>query len=157
MESTTRTRLDAVEAAREYLRRGWMPVPVHAREKRPVPDAWQRFRVSEAEVPRHFSPGCNTGLLLGEPSGWLVDVDLDCAEARELAAQYLPPTPVVTGRPSSPESHYWYIAEGAATKQFRDRRRNKVMMLELRSTGTQTVVGPSIHPSGEPQAPLADQ
>ena len=93
-------------------------------------------------------PGKGIGVLLGEPSGWLVDVDLDCPEAREAAERFLPPTACVTGRESSKASHRWYVADGARTRQFRDPV-DRSMIVELRSTGAQTIVGPSIHPSGE--------
>jgi len=100
-------------------------------------------------APDVFPDNCNVGIILGEPSGWLVDVDLDCPEAIELADQYLPHTPAITGRPSSLKSHRWYIAANAITEKHQDPS-NGSMIVELRSTGGQTVVGPSIHPDGEP-------
>ncbi|MCA9111215.1 MAG: hypothetical protein KDA52_14785, partial [Planctomycetaceae bacterium] len=45
--------------------------------------------------------------------------------------------------------HWWYIAADAKTVQHRDPV-TKQMLVELRSTGGQTVVGPSIHPTGQP-------
>ena len=75
-------------------------------------------------------------------STWIAD------EAIELADQYLPPTPAITGRLSAPRSHRWYIAVGASTEKHTDPNDGS-MIVELRSTGTQTVVGPSIHPVGE--------
>ena len=149
-------RSSTIGAARGYIRRGWMPVPIPARRKQPVTTGWPALRLLEADVPQHFGEHDNIGLILGEPSGGLVDVDLDCPEARELAAQYLPPTPAVTGRPSAPYSHRWYIAEGAKTVKHQDSV-DRSMIAELRSTGAQTVVGPSIHPSGEPYDLLAGE
>jgi len=136
-------------AARAYLARGWWPVPIAAGEKRAKLKNWTKLALKPEELETAFATGGNVGLILGERSGWLVDVDLDCAEALELADQYLPPTPAQTGRPSTPNSHRWYIAVGAKTKQFKDPH-TKQMLVELRSTGGQSVVGPSIHPSGEP-------
>jgi hypothetical protein len=60
----------------------------------------------------------------------------------------LPPTPAITGRGSRPKSHRWYIAQGAVTKQHNDPV-TKEKIIELRSTGVQTLVGPSIHPDGD--------
>ena len=137
-----------LDHATEYLRRGWLPVPIPAGTKIPVLDAWQKLRLTEAELPAHFGNGANIGLILGEPSGGLVNVDKDCPEAIELGPLYLPPTPAVSGRPSTPTSHDWYYAEIPKTRQFRDPVTNK-MIVELRSTGGQTIVGPSIHPEGE--------
>jgi hypothetical protein len=137
-----------LDAARDYLRRGFLPVPIPVGQKRPVLRGWNALRLKEEELPKHFGTSTNIGLILGEPSGWLVNVDLDCVEARALASDYLPPTPVMTGRASTPGSHRWYVAPGVATAQHKDPV-DRRMIVELRSTGGQTVVGPSIHPSGE--------
>ncbi|HVU63063.1 MAG TPA: phage/plasmid primase, P4 family [Phycisphaerales bacterium] len=134
-----------LEAAQDLLRQGRIPIPVPAGKKCPAMSQWQRFRPHAAELPEHFSGAGNIGVLLGEPSGGLVDVDLDCPEALELADRFLPHTPVVTGRRSTPRSHRWYIAVGATTAQYRDPTTRK-MIVELRSTGAQTLVGPSVHP-----------
>lgn len=131
-----------------YRRRGWYCVPLRPRSKVPVRNNWPNLRIEVDQIREHFSAKDNAGLILGAPSGWLVDVDLDCQEAIELADQYLPPTPAVTGRPSVPNSHRWYVAEGATTHRHTDPH-DGLMIVELRSTGTQSVVGPSVHPDGE--------
>lgn len=130
------------------MRRGWSVVPVPFKQKRPVLKEWEQLRLAESDLAPYFDQPANIGLILGEPSGWLVDVDLDCVEARSIAAKYLPPTQAKSGRSGAPESHWWYIAEGAKTVQHRDPV-TKQMIVELRSTGGQTVVGPSIHPTGQ--------
>ncbi|KAA1258307.1 hypothetical protein LF1_08230 [Rubripirellula obstinata] len=127
-----------------YLQRGWQCVPLRPRSKSPSRRDWTNLRLA----PDVFPENSNIGIILGEPSGWLVDVDLDCPEAIELADSYLPPTPAITGRPSATRSHRWYIAVGATTEKHQDPSDGS-MIVELRSTGTQTVVGPSIHPDGE--------
>ena len=127
-----------------YRQRGWWCVPLRVGSKSPARRNWTKLRLEPEVFP---DPG-NLGIILGEPSGWLVDVDLDCEEAIELADQYLPPTPAITGRPSAPKSHRWYIASGATTEKHTDPN-DRSMIVELRSTGTQTVVGPSVHPAGE--------
>ncbi len=144
-----------LEAAREYVRRGWRVVPIPFKQKGAVIRDWGQMALTEADLPAYFDQPANIGLILGEPSGWLVDVDLDCPEAIEIAERYLPPTPAVTGRPSKPRSHYWYYATGAVTKKHTDPVTHK-MIAEFRSTGVQTVVGPSIHPDDrEPYEILA--
>lgn len=137
-----------IEAAKNYIQRGWMVVPIPARTKRPVAKGWPDLRIAEGDVGQFFNPNDNIGVILGEPSGWLVDVDLDCEEACELADQYLPATKAITGRPSAPRSHLWYITQGAKTEKHTDPE-SGAMIVELRSTGGQTVVGPSVHPEGE--------
>jgi hypothetical protein len=143
MASTLPTPL---EAAAAYTRRGWSVVPIPAGAKGPTLKGWPALRINEHELASHFQNDSNIGLILGEPSSWLVDVDLDCDEAVELAGQYLPATGTVSGREGRPGSHRWYIAEGATTAKHTDSGGD--MIVELRSTGCQTVVGPSVHPSG---------
>lgn len=150
------------------MERGWAPVPVPAGTKNPGRAGWQDMRFASAQEAREsFPEGMNIGLILGAASGGLVDVDLDCTEARMLGGSFLPHTPLTHGRASSPESHYWYVvdAEVATTKyqdpvrleEIRQRRRQGLppdpalaaTLLELRSTGGQTIIPPSTHPSGE--------
>ena len=144
-------------------RRGWVPIPIRDGDKRPHGSAWgdQRFE-DETSLIEQFTEWSSTGasgvgLLLGEPSGGLVDVDLDHPKAIRLRDHFLPPTAMETGRPSRPHSHRWYIAtEFHDGKQDRlpATRRYKMadgeVSVELRSTGSQTVIPPSIHPDREP-------
>src|SRR5262249_1836237 len=58
---------------------------------------------------------------LGEASGGVIDVDLDCDAALALASIYLPDTGLVHGRPSKPDSHRFYQVESALKyKKFID-------------------------------------
>lgn len=119
-----------------------------SREKNPGRSGWENLRITEEEVPRYFTNGQNVGIHVGEPSGWLVDVDLDTPEARRIAGRFLPAT-LTSGRLSSPDSHWWYYAKGAEYRTFTDLAPNGSTLLELRSTGHHTLVYPSVHPSGE--------
>ena len=124
-----------LETARSYIRRGWAPVPIPHRQKRPVLGGWQNLRIGEADAPRHFDGQAqNVGVILGEPSGWLVDVDLDCAEAVRLAPYYLPATECVFGHESKPRSHRLYTSEVPRRVELVDPQ-NGECLLELRSTG----------------------
>jgi hypothetical protein len=141
--------MDVLSAARSYTARGLFVVPIPAGSKGCRLKGWQNLRLNDAELPSAFRADSNIGVLLGEPSGWLVDVDLDCDEAVVLAEQFLPPTPAVTGRDGRSRSHWWYVCENAKTIQLADpQAEGKATTLELRSTGGQTVVGPSVHPDG---------
>src|SRR5262249_51817258 len=134
--------------AQHYLGRGWACVPVPRGKKAPTIKEWQKLRLTGADVARYFSPEGNIGLLLGDPSGGLVDIDLDAPEALQLADDFLPPTLRVHGRSGKPRSHRWYVVTGPAkTERFRDL--DGPSLLELRSTGGQTLTPPSIPPSGE--------
>jgi hypothetical protein len=141
-------------AALALHRRGFALVPVPLGEKRPVLTGWQDLRLMEADLPAAFGTPTNVGVLLGAPSGRLTDVDLDCPEALTLADTLLLPTAARFGRTGTPGAHRLYrVAEPLSTTQYRDPLTTpgagRSMLVELRSTGAQTLVPPSIHPSGE--------
>lgn len=140
----------AQEAARAYLRVGLCVIPIPRGKKKPRLGEWQKCRFSEADVPHHFNTDGNVGVLLGEPSGHLVDVDLDCPEAVALAPHLLPPTQAIFGRRSKPNSHWLYIAAPSPSKTLKLTDERNGTLVELRSNGGQTVFPPSRHPSGEP-------
>lgn len=135
-----------------------MPLPVPFKSKNPNFKGWQHFSATESELPAHFNGHPqNVGVRLGEPSGELVDIDLDCPEAVTLAPHLLPPTGAVFGRESRPRSHRLYYAE-LPTQKFIDPcfeagkgmdAGGAAMLVELRSTGAQTLFPGSVHPSGE--------
>jgi hypothetical protein len=150
-----------LDVAIGYRRRGWTPVPVVFRGKRPVGEAWQHRRITEETARQYFngagSGGYNIGLQLGAASGGLTDIDLDCREAIVIAPYVLPPTDSIFGRKSKRASHRFYVTDlcqqtDAAAFQLRDPR-TKGILVELRigggTTGAQTVVPPSMHESGE--------
>jgi hypothetical protein len=145
---------DVFYYARKYIRRHLKVVPVRPKEKVPQRKDWQNERIKEGEIPDYFNDGDNIGILLGRPSHGLVDVDLDCDEAVALARRFLPKTDRVYGRETRPASHYLYKSKDAETIKFNDPDHEPsdvdgACLLELRSTGLQSIVPPSIHPSGE--------
>ena len=95
-----KSRHDVLHSARKYIRRHWKVVPVRPNEKVPRRKEWQNERIKESEISKYFPEGDNIGILWGEPSHWLVDVDLDCDEAVALAPSFLPKTDRVYGRES---------------------------------------------------------
>jgi len=132
---------------KDYISRGWAVIPVPLKSKSPVLENWQKLRLKEEELSHYFHGQENVGILLGEPSKWLVDVDLDCEASMLIAPFILPPTLVFGhGANSKAKSHWLFRAKGAQTKKFIYDGKTYV---ELRSTGTQTLFPPSIHPSGE--------
>lgn len=130
-------------AAERYVRRGWSVIPVPPRKKNPGFKGWQRLRLTEEQLDEHFNGRPeNVGVLLGEPSSWLIVVDIDHTRAIVLASQFLPPTPAIFGRASEPRSHWLYRVTGPlATKKYRSKSAG--MLVEVCSTGTQTVFPPS--------------
>ncbi len=136
----------ARNAAQKYFARGWQPIPIPKGSKNPNRAGWQKERRTLADL-ADFSGDVNVGILLGKPSSGLVDVDLDCDEAISLADKFLPQTPLIHGRPGRPRSHRWYVAPDSKTVKFEDT--DGSMLVELRSSGCQTIAPPSQHPSGE--------
>lgn len=139
--------LDSAAIAKDWLSLGILPVPLARGSKKPIGGkGWNKMRVKEESIDRFFYRGYNVGGLWGEPSGWVIDVDLDTEEAC-LAARKLLPETFIYGRKSAPGSHYLYRCEGISTKKFQTPEIGTIA--EIRSTGTQSVLPPSIHPSKE--------
>ena len=140
---------DNTKAALEAFARGFQAVPIRDGGKRPYGGAWTHTHwTSEDEITEAFekyakSGASGVGLLLGTPSGGLVDVDLDHPKALLLRDHLLPPSTMQTGRAGRPRSHRWYLVEEnlPATRQYRLPDRS--MLVELRSTGAQTLIPPS--------------
>ncbi len=147
--------LSTNQAARLYLTLGYQPVAFAYGTKGPTAKGWNELRMVAGEIDRFFPPDqqMNIGLLTGEPSGNLLDVDLDAPEAVLVAPYLLPPTEMIHGREGKPASHWWYkVEQSQRSKQFKDQNpepTGTVMLVELRGSGVQTTVPPSIHPSGE--------
>ena len=141
MSTETRRR-----AAAALIRRGVAVIPVPAGEKNPGRPGWEALRIIEEEIPGYWTNGQNIGLLCGKPSGDRVDVDLDPDEAVKIAGRFLSPT-LTSGRKSRPHSHWWYVSAGAESCDWKDTDGSK--LVELRSTGRQTLVAPSTHPDGD--------
>jgi hypothetical protein len=149
--------MNAIEQALDYIGRGWLVVPVRARQKRPIDNKWQQLKITSDSVTQYFKPDFNVGVLLGDESGGLVDIDLDCGEAIALATELLPATRAF-GRESSPRSHLLYYAMHARTEKFQQplTGNKKKMLVEIRANksagdgeGLQTVFPGSVHESGE--------
>lgn len=143
LEST----LSVQSGARDYIRRGWPVIPVPHGEKKPIVSGWPDLRITEADLPKYFADGQNIGVILGEASGDLVDVDLDSAEGITLAPSFLPETESTFGRRSKPESHWLFVTDPIpASERFLDPE-DGTSLIELRSTGCQTIFPPSEHSS----------
>ena len=153
----TESALVVLAAALDYIARGWSPIPIPHREKGPLIDAWQDIRVNAETAAAYFNGAKqNVGIILGEASSGLTDLDLDCPEAIA-AAPYILPRTAVFGRATKPASHWVYRTNLHETK---DRAAIKFMgsdktgLLEVRmgagGLASQTVFPPSTHVSGEP-------
>ena len=142
----TNGKMNSEAAALDWLELGIKPIPIWPGQKKPRGTSWQKLRLTANTLSDYFHDGDNIGGLWGRPSGWIVDVDLDDDHAADLAEFLLPKT-FTFGRASRPETHYLYHCKGVKTAKWIDT--NKKAIVELRSTGAQTVLPPSIHPDKE--------
>lgn len=167
MSTTEQHNEDVVEAALDAYRRGLTPLPIPRHSKGPTMAGWNKLRWpdptadagdGEAAVRAAFEEytaagSTNLGVLLGEASGDLIDVDLDHPAAIRLKSYLLPHTEAVHGRETSRRSHYWYRAKPGTLPATRRLRipdasgRGSGVSVEIRGTGSQTLVPPSIHPA----------
>ncbi len=150
--------MSSLDVAILLTRHGCRVVPVPHRSKNPGYTAWEQSRLDEADLPHHFNGRPqNIGILMGEPSGGLIDIDLDCVEAIALAPLILPPTGARFGRASKLLSHYLFrCSPPPRTVTFKDVRdeivdgkKKRPTLVEFRSTGAQTIAPGSTHESGE--------
>ena len=147
-----------LDIALDYIARGWNPVPVGYRAKKPSSgNDWQLRVIDATNAPHYFSNGpTNIGVILGPSSGGLTDVDLDCDEARAIAPYILPRTGAIFGRASSRAAHRLYCTDLSVTADkavlvFKDPTTGG-NVLELRiggESGAQTVFPGSTHEEGE--------
>lgn len=149
---------DAIQC---YLKQQIGIVPLPFKSKSPSTPGWTTIRVTLENYLHYFAGGPkNIGVMCGLNN--VVDVDLDCVETRVAGQVLLPPTGFVFGRAAAPASHYCYRAAESvpAYQKFKDPFRigndqDHACLLELRSlkmngdVGLQTIVPPSVHPSGE--------
>jgi DNA polymerase I-like protein with 3'-5' exonuclease and polymerase domains len=153
---------DARGAAQYYIAHGLAPIPVPDRAKAPILTDWPNLRVTRDTLDAYFPAGAriNIGLLpgrLGAEAGGEVVVDIDSVEALRAAPYFLPPTGRVGGRRSASNSHRHYMTDNAPAKahdKFTDpiaitTNEERAVLLEVLSTGSQVIVAPSVHPTGE--------
>src|SRR5262245_49721914 len=110
-----------VEIALIYVDKGWAPIPLPYQCKKPIGRAWEQLKVTRENAGRYFNGvNLNVGVRSGQPSGNLVDVDLDCREALMLADRFIPPTGSIFGRQGKPKSHRLYTSAVPKTVQYQD-------------------------------------
>lgn len=149
------THLKIYHAAKKYVTNfGATVLPIHALKKHPIWDSEKKqILISkktpgwEQELQKHFAYDINLGIILGNG---ILDIDLDCKEARDLAHHYLPHTDAMFGRTSDIPTHYIYsCAQPNQTKQFTLKNNDAksdadtTVLLEIRGSGHYTVFPPS--------------
>src|SRR3954453_7640321 len=127
---------------------GFQVVVLEPNSKTPAGGSWTTTDYASAEdIRRAFGPDNNLGLRMTKG---LVDVDVDSERIAVLAAQWLPHTEGTTGRPNSQRMHRFYLTKQRPMALRRSFPISGRTIIELRTgDNQQTMMPPSIHPSGE--------
>ena len=137
---------DPTQTAKYWLEKNVYTVPLRSRSKRPKTTNWPHLRLVEDDLNNGaFKLGDNIGALWGDASNHATDVDLDMEEAIWVADYILPET-FIYGRTGKERSHYVYRVMGAQTRKWQVQELGTI--IEIRSTGAQSVIPPSRHPEG---------
>lgn len=151
-------KINPLEVVPVYLGDDFSPIPLKPGRKEPE-GKWSEMTITLENYQNYFTGASNIGIVLGDASKGLVDVDCDISQAARIAAKVLPELPAF-GRASSPHAHRIARCPNAGkTKQFvlTDEESgllglpegSKHVVLEVRANGGYTMFPPSIHPSGE--------
>jgi len=135
---------NALQFAKQYCKEGLHPIPVQYKGKNPTVSGWPNLKVTPDNAEQYFNgKETNIGVRLG---GGLIDIDIDDPRLTIFAKKILPFTGKIFGRASKKTSHYLYHSDHRETKTFKF---NNKTLIEIRGEGSQTVVPPSTHESGE--------
>jgi predicted P-loop ATPase len=150
MEALTMSRPDWLQ---KYLDRGFKLIFYPGKQKGPVTKNW----ATAAFNPDDWTEGMNVGVILGTEIAegrYLLDVDLDWQDGAPMVKRLLKPTGFGFGRGERKVTHAFYTADEAIPSISFDDIDGKPLV-ELRGTkadgslGFQTMIPPSIHPSGD--------
>jgi hypothetical protein len=102
----------ALDIALDYIGRGWNPIPVDFRSKKPsAGPGWHLTRITADNAAQHFNGSRqNIGIQMGPASGGLADGDMDTIEAIVIAPYFMPRTKCIFGRASARNSHFFFVS-----------------------------------------------
>jgi putative DNA primase/helicase len=119
--------------------------------------AWQKARpLNDAIIRAMFPPRAlsNVCSVWGIISRDLADIEAETVLGTRALDVWLPPSPVCWGSPKNPGSHRLLRIAGSPehikTRKFTGPQGRVV--IELRADGAQSILPPSVHPSGKPYA-----
>jgi putative DNA primase/helicase len=132
---------------RFYDNEGIKLVRLSHRTKKPVDAEWQRRPLALEDAEEWVRSGGDVGWQCGEVSGWMSAVDLDCEEARRLAARFLPET-LRGAKGKEAPSQYFYRSPDLGYKKFSELG-GTAELIALKASnngrGHQVAVAPSAH------------
>ena len=134
--------------ALQYLAKGYSVVPLAPKQKGPKLNGWTKY-CEELMRPEYVKDFCgknnNIGLALGSASGiCAVDIDTDDPQILSKIEKILPESPVKKRGAKGYTAFYKF--NGLPSKSVRNQE--GTAGIDFLSTGKQTVLPPSIHPSG---------
>lgn len=139
----------------DYIKRGFQLVFYPPRQKGPTgKDAigW----VTKEYKPSDYQDGDNVGVKLGtevEPGRYLIDIDFDWAGGFYLAKRLLPPAGFGFGRSGKITHAFFTVPQPVPSRAYADISGRTLVELRCRkvdgSVGLQTMLPPSIHPTGD--------
>lgn len=135
--------------ALKLIKKGYSVTPIPPMKKAPTIQGWPKLKITEDNFEKYFAKDkqMNVGVINGELSGNIVDIDIDNPTALDLADTFLPETGLIFGRKSKPCSHWIYVCDKLPkTSKFQS---SDGCIIEIRAEGTQTVWPSSVHPSKE--------
>jgi P4 family phage/plasmid primase-like protien len=139
----------SLSAAREYRRRGWLPIPYRPGEPLSRAD-WVDPILLTADLEPVFSPGTGVAIVLGSASGGLVRVGVECPEAVALAPAFLPRTAVADGPRKAPHpTGYWYVVNPPVSTARFSAPDGRQVLVEVWGEGSAVPAPPSQPAEGE--------
>jgi hypothetical protein len=97
------------QAASSYQRHGWSAILYPLKEKYSTETAWYNKRLTPEAIAKISAPS-NIGVLTGEASNGLYDMEFDVPESLRATHEKPLATERIYGRPGKRSSHRWYQA-----------------------------------------------
>lgn len=134
--------------ALDYLNKGLSVIPLAPKQKNPILSGWTKFcdqRMDAEHARMFFTSAHNIGLTLGPASNLCaVDIDTDDPILLEQIERILPESPVKKRGAKGYTAFYKYNGIDSKSTKTNDGTAG----IDFLSTGRQTVLPPSVHPSG---------
>ena len=115
----TRTALVAAltQAAQAYRdNHHWVPLRLKGKDPKCMGEGWDERTLADP-VPE-FKRGDNIGILLGKPSGDIVQLDPDFSAVPAVTEILFPEPSLMSGRKSAPRSGRLYVCKDCKSKDF---------------------------------------